>query len=104
MNFIDFTNFIDFLKIYLAFNNFPVIILSMEYLVSILPYIQIALAILLTALILLQQTGNELGGAFGGGDNFSARHTRRGAEKALFNITIIVGILFVASTFVALIA
>lgn len=74
----------------------------MENLTSILPYIQITLAILLVGSILLQQTGNDLGGAFGGGDNFSGGHTRRGFEKTLFNITIFIAILFVASTFVAL--
>jgi len=75
----------------------------MENLTTILPYIQIILSIILVGAILLQQTGNDLGGAFGGGDDFSAGHTRRGLEKTLFNITIIVSILFVASTFIALI-
>ena len=75
----------------------------MENLTTILPYIQILLSVLLVGAILLQQTGNDLGGAFGGGDDFSAGHTRRGLEKTLFNITIIISILFVASTFIALI-
>jgi len=75
----------------------------MESLKIVLPYIQIILSVLLVTTILLQQTGNDLGGAFGGGDDFSAGHTRRGLEKTLFNITIIISILFVASTFVALI-
>ena len=70
---------------------------------GILPYIQIVLAVLLILCVLLQQTGASLGGAFGG-DNFSAAyHTRRGSEKFLFYATIIVGALFVLSTFVALI-
>ncbi len=75
----------------------------MENLGNILPYVQITLSVLLVGSILLQQTGNSLGGAFGGGDDFSAGHTRRGLEKTLFNITIIIAILFVASTFLALI-
>lgn len=75
----------------------------MENLGNILPYVQILLSVLLVGAILLQQTGNSLGGAFGGGDDFSAGHTRRGLEKTLFNITIIIAILFVASTFIALI-
>lgn len=74
----------------------------MENLSNILPYIQIVLSILLVAAILLQQTGNDLGGAFGGGDDFSGGHTRRGVEKTLFNITIILAILFVLSAFLAL--
>lgn len=74
----------------------------MENLANILPYIQIVLSILLVGSILLQQTGNDLGGAFGGGDDFSGGHTRRGMEKTLFNITIIIAILFVLSAFLAL--
>lgn len=75
----------------------------MENLANVLPYIQIVLSILLVITILLQQTGNSLGGAFGGGDDFSAKHTRRGVEKTLFNSTIIIAILFVATTFLALV-
>ncbi|MBI2617987.1 preprotein translocase subunit SecG [Candidatus Kaiserbacteria bacterium] len=64
-----------------------------------MPYIQIALSILLVLAIVLQQTGAGLGGAFGG-DNFSSGfHTRRGFEKTLFNITIVIAILFAASAF-----
>ncbi len=44
--------------------------------------------------ILLQQTGSGLGGAFGA-DNFSSGfHTRRGLEKTLFRVTIVLGLLF----------
>ena len=75
----------------------------MDGLAGILPYIQIVLSILLVAAILLQQTGSSLGGAFGG-DNFSAGfHTRRGAEKFLFQASIALGILFAISAFLALI-
>ena len=67
-----------------------------------LPYVQIVLAILLMASILLQRTGASLGGAFGA-DNFSSGfHTRRGLEKTLFNATIVLGILFVLSALAAL--
>lgn len=70
---------------------------------GILPYIQIVLSVVLICCVLLQQTGASLGGAFGG-DNFSAAyHTRRGAEKYLFYTTVIAGILFAVSSFVALI-
>ena len=63
----------------------------------ILPYIQIILSILLVAVILLQQRGSSLGGAFGG-DNFSATyHTRRGSELFLFRLSIGLAILFVLS-------
>jgi len=75
----------------------------MENLSNLLPYIQIILSILLMTVVLIQQSDAGLGGAFGGEDNFSGGHTRRGAEKVLFNSTIVIGILFVASTFLALI-
>lgn len=75
----------------------------MQLLATILPYTQVVLAILLGAGILLQQTGTTVGGAFGGSDNFgSGFHTRRGAERILFNATIVIAILFVLSAFVAL--
>ena len=70
---------------------------------AILPYVQIVLSVLLVITILLQQTGSGIGGAFGG-DNFSAGfHTRRGAEKVLFNATIVIAVLFGLSAFIALI-
>ncbi len=62
-----------------------------------LPYVQIALSVLLMVAILLQRTGASLGGAFGA-DNFSTGfHTRRGFEKVLFNTTIALAILFALS-------
>lgn len=62
---------------------------------SLLPYIQIILSVLLVSAILLQRTGAQVGGAFGGSDNFSsAFHTRRGLEKGLFTASIIIAILF----------
>lgn len=71
---------------------------------KVLPYIQIILSVVLVALIVIQQTGAQIGGAFGGNDNMSsAFHTRRGLEKGLFIATIIIGIIFVASTLINLI-
>ena len=75
----------------------------MENLTNILPYAQIGLSVLLVAAVLLQQSSNDVGGAFGGGEGFSQQHTRRGFEKTMFNITIVIAILFVASTFLALV-
>jgi len=67
-----------------------------------LPYIQVILSALLIAGVLLQQTGAGLGATLGG-DNFGPGfHTRRGAEKTIFRITIVLGILFVLSTLTAL--
>jgi preprotein translocase subunit SecG len=67
----------------------------METLVAVLPYIQIVLSLLLILGIVLQNRGASLGGAFGG-DNFASTfYKRRGAEKFLFNSTVVVAILFV---------
>lgn len=67
----------------------------MTKILAALPYIQIALSVLLIAGIVLQQRGASLGGAFGG-DNFASTfYKRRGAEKFLFTSTIVIAILFV---------
>jgi preprotein translocase subunit SecG len=76
----------------------------METISELLPYAQVILSILLIGAIILQQTGSSLGGAFGGGDNFSAGfHKRRGFEKLLFNATVVIAILFAVTAFLALI-
>ncbi len=70
---------------------------QMETLLAALPYIQIVLSLLLIVGIVLQNRGASLGGAFGG-DNFASTfYKRRGAEKFLFNATIVIAILFVAA-------
>jgi len=72
---------------------------------SLLPYAQIILSVLLMGAILLQRTGAQVGGAFGGSDNWSsAFHTRRGLEKGLFGATIVISILFAVSALVGLVA
>ena len=67
-----------------------------------LPYIQLALAVLLIGGVLLQQRGAGIGGAFAGGDGFGFS-SRRGAEKILFQGTILIALLFAISTLLALI-
>ena len=70
----------------------------------LLPYVDIVLSVLLIAVILLQRTGAQVGGAFGGSDNLSsAYHTRRGIEKWLFIGTIIIAILFAITALLNLI-
>ncbi|MBI2454358.1 MAG: preprotein translocase subunit SecG [Parcubacteria group bacterium] len=54
--------------------------------------IQVVLGILLGTVILLQQQGGGLSGAFGGEGEF--HHTKRGAEKFLFVSTIVLAVLF----------
>lgn len=76
----------------------------MQFLAQILPYIQLVLSAILVIVVLLQQSDASLGGAFGGGENGGGiQHTRRGAEKVLFNTTIITGILFTVAAFIALV-
>jgi preprotein translocase subunit SecG len=73
---------------------------KMEALVSALPYAEIILSVLLIVGIVLQQRGATLGGAFGG-DNFASTfYKRRGAEKFLFNATIVIAILLVLAAVV----
>lgn len=69
----------------------------MELLVASLPYAQITLSLLLMLGIVLQTRGASLGGAFGGDNYASTFYKRRGAEKFLFNATILIAVLFVAS-------
>ncbi len=67
----------------------------METLKAMLPYAQVVLSLLLMIGIVLQNRGASLGGAFGG-DNFASTfYKRRGAEKFLFQATIVVAVLFV---------
>jgi preprotein translocase subunit SecG len=74
----------------------------MELLKHALPFIQIGLSVLLSGVILLQQSAAGLGAALGGGDA-GGFHTRRGFEKTLFNATIVIGIVFAASSLAALV-
>lgn len=67
----------------------------MSLLANLLPAVHITLSLLLIGGVLLQQRGAGLGGAFGGSDGSETYYTRRGAEKILFQGTIVVGILFV---------
>lgn len=57
--------------------------------------VQIIVSIFLIIIILLQQKGSGLGSAFGG-DNAVYR-TKRGAEKTIFRLTIILSFLFLAT-------
>lgn len=70
---------------------------------AVLPYIQIALSLLLVGGVLLQRTDASLGAAFGADSFSSGNFTRRGGEKLLFRATIVIAVLFVISAFTALI-
>lgn len=69
---------------------------------SMLPWVQIILSIVLIISILLQKSDAGLGGAFGSGnDGGGTYHTRRGFEKFLFRLTIVVATLLVVSSVLA---
>ncbi|MDD5486422.1 MAG: preprotein translocase subunit SecG [Dehalococcoidales bacterium] len=55
---------------------------------------QIIISVALIAVLLLQVRGGGLGGIFGQAD--TVYRTRRGIEKVLFNLTVILTILFIA--------
>jgi len=58
----------------------------------VLQIIHVVISILLITTVLLQQRGSGLGDAFGAGSEVYV--SRRGAEKALFYLTIIFGTSF----------
>lgn len=63
--------------------------------------VQIILAIILIAIILVQQKGAGLGSTFGSDLGFY--RTKRGAEKLLFYLTIILTCLFILSSILGLV-
>lgn len=62
--------------------------------------VQIVLAVLLAVAILLQNKSTGLGSAFGGGD--AVVFQKRGPEKALFIITVVLAVAFFGVSLVAL--
>jgi preprotein translocase subunit SecG len=62
-------------------------------LIAYLRIVQIIVAFCLIVAVLLQVKGQGLGGIFGGSDT-GIYKTRRGAERTLFNLTIILVVLF----------
>lgn len=62
---------------------------------------EIAISVLLIALVLIQERSSGLSGVFGGSGDASYA-TRRGAEKAIFVATIIAAISFVTLSIVKL--
>lgn len=60
-------------------------------------YIYVALILvstLLTLTILFQAKGNDVGGIFGGSSGGGSFRTRRGIEKTLFQLTIVLAVVF----------
>ncbi len=67
-----------------------------------LQIIQLASSLALIILVLLQRAQTDSGGMFGG-EGTSFLQTRRGAERFLFILTIIVAIIFAGSSLTAII-
>ncbi len=61
---------------------------------------QIIISVALIVVLLLQVRGGGLGGIFGQAD--TVYRTRRGIEKTLFNLTIVLTVLFVAIALILL--
>jgi preprotein translocase subunit SecG len=57
---------------------------------------QMLISIVLIVVVLLQTRGTDIGAAFGGGGGGSSFRTRRGLEKTLFQLTIVLAIIFLA--------
>ncbi|MCX6757760.1 MAG: preprotein translocase subunit SecG [Candidatus Nomurabacteria bacterium] len=75
----------------------------MQTITKILPYAEIIVSIVLITAILLQQSDAGVGGALGGGEGGSFHHTRRGFEKFLFILSIVLGILLAVLALLAII-
>lgn len=65
---------------------------------SITSYIQIISAVLLIIAILMQASSAGVGAAFGGGDSDVGFNTRRGPERIIFIATIVLAVIFAASS------
>ena len=65
-------------------------------------YITMGSTALLVLLILIQTRGASLGAGLGGGGEVNA--VRRGSDKTIFQLTIIVAIVFTASLLMSVIA
>jgi len=74
----------------------------MTIIANILPYLQIILSIILIVSILLQKSSDGVGGVLGGGESGGLHTTRRGFDKFLFILTLIIGIFFILSSFVTI--
>lgn len=64
---------------------------------NLLSIVQLILGFLLTALVLLQRANTDASGAFGADGGSNGTLEKRGAEKSLHQLTIIVVVLFFLS-------
>ena len=76
----------------------------MNTIILALPWIQLALSIILIGLVLLQRSADGIdGGVLGGNASNMTYFARRGAEKFLFIATVVVALLFATSAIIPLI-
>jgi preprotein translocase subunit SecG len=70
--------------------------------VSIYNYITIGTMIILTILILIQTRGASLGAGMGGGGEVYT--VRRGSDKTIHQLTIILAVIFAASVMISVVS
>lgn len=68
-----------------------------------LSIIEIILGVALTALVLVQAKGSDLGSLLGGGESGTFR-TRRGVEATIYRLTILAAVLFFINTILCFLA
>ena len=71
---------------------------------SLLDIIAVIAASLMVLCILLQSRGQSLGMSFGGSGDTNFYRSKRGAEKILYNATIVLAIIFVAAVLLSIVA
>jgi protein translocase SecG subunit len=71
---------------------------------QLLSIVQVSLAILLTTLVLIQRANTDASGAFGADGGSGAALEKRGVEKTLHRLTIVIATMFVLSVLFPLIA
>lgn len=64
---------------------------------QLLSIVQVLLAILLITLVLIQRANTDASGAFGADGGSGAALEKRGVEKSLHRLTIVIAIFFVLS-------
>lgn len=67
---------------------------------TLLKYFQLIVSVLLILAILVQNRSSGLSSTFGGSGTIQVK--KRGAEKVIFNATIVLAVLFVLSSILAL--
>ena len=75
----------------------------MQTVAQALPWIQVVLSIALIGIVMIQQGEGSLGSAFGGDSTAGSFRVKRGAERVIFNTTVVIAVLFVISAVLTLI-